>query len=349
MRKVCYLVLIIIGIHSNIYPQIGGNSIYQFLNLTNSARIAALGGDFTPLKDKDISFALSNPSIINKDLDNDIALSFINYYSGINMGYVTYSKTFDKIGSFAGNVQYVNYGDFKRTDETGNILGEFKANEYAVCLGWGRQLDSLLSIGANLKSILSYFDDYRSYGLAVDVAGTYSNPKNHITATLIAKNIGTQLKTYTQGSSEPLPFQLQAGITKGFAHVPLRFSLLYNHIEKFNLIYVDPNNSPDKTDPITGEVILQSNLGKSLDKLMRHIVVGAEFIPAKFLSIQLGYNYQRRKELGIDSKMSLVGFSGGVGIKISKFSLNYSRVTYHLTRSPNYLTLSMNISELFKK
>lgn len=350
MRKFSYLLLFILSTHNYAFSQIGGNSIYQFLDLTNSARIVALGGDFLPIKENDVSLAMSNPSIINKSMNNDFSLDFVNYFDGINMGFANYSRTFDKLGSFVANIQYVSYGTFIQTDVTGLQEGNFYASEYAISLGWGRPLDSAFSIGANVKSIFSYLDTYRSTGLAVDVAGTYTNPEYHLTVTFIAKNIGTQLKNYTSLSSEPLPFQIEAGISKGFEHAPIRFYLLYNHIEQFDLTYNDPLEPANKVDPITGTVIIQSNISKDLDKLMRHFVIGAEFIPAKYFSIQLGYNYARRKELGVVTSMGIVGFSMGVGIKISKFSLNYSRVVYNnFGGSPNYLTLSSNISQLFRK
>jgi hypothetical protein len=100
--------------------------------------------------------------------------------------------------------------------------GTFTAGEYAFNLGWGRQLDSLFSIGANLKNIYSHLDTYHSYGIAVDVAGTYSSAKSQFTATLMALNIGRQLKYYIDGNNEPLPFEVQLGLSKKLAHTPFR-------------------------------------------------------------------------------------------------------------------------------
>jgi hypothetical protein len=349
LKKVSILLISSLLLALNSFCQLGGNSTYQFLNLTNSARIAGTGGDFLPLIDDDVSLALSNPSAINKSMDNHIALNFIDYYADIKMGHATYSKTLKKFGSFAASVQFINYGTFTEADVTGQTYGEFKANEQAVTFGWGRQLDSSFFIGANIKSIFSHLDEYKSFGLAVDVAGSYYNKPKLFTATLIFKNIGRQLKAYTPGNIEPLPFEIETGISKKFQHVPLRFDIIYNHLEKFDLTYNDPNDPDSKTDPLTGKVIEKNNINKSMDKLMRHFKFGVEFIPVKYFSLRMGYNYQRRKEMRIDTKVSTIGFSWGFGIKIAKLNLYYSRAKYYFNGSPNYITLSANISDFFSK
>ncbi|MBP7496361.1 MAG: type IX secretion system protein PorQ [Bacteroidales bacterium] len=332
----------------NTYSQIGNKGTYKFLNLATSPRILGLGSDFIPVSDDDIMLALSNPSIISKGMDNKLGFCFIDYFSDINSGLISYSKTFNKYGSFAGNIQFIDYGSFDRTDNAGNILGTFSSKEYAVTLGWGRKLDSSFSIGANLKSIMSYLEDYKSYGITVDIAGTYFNKNNNFTAVLIAKNIGRQVKYYSE-ANEALPFEIQAGLSKRFQHVPLRLNILYNHIEKFNLTYDDPDDPDPNTDPLTNEITYKNNVAKNADKFLRHFVVGIEFIPLKFFNFQLSYNYQRRKEMRVPSKISTVGLAWGCGIKISKFNLNYARSTYHLAGSPNYLSLSTNISDLIGK
>ncbi|MFH0866686.1 MAG: type IX secretion system protein PorQ [Bacteroidota bacterium] len=332
----------------NLFAQIGGSYTFAFLNLPNSARIAAMGGNVNAIKDDDISLALVNPSLITTRMHNQVALSFIDYYSDINYGFVSYARNFKKIGMFDASIQFINYGTFTNTDATGVSYGTFTAGEYALNIGWGRQLDSVFSIGANLKNIYSHFDSYTSYGIAVDVAGTYSNSKSMFAATLLALNIGRQLKYYTDGNNEPLPFELQAGISKKLAHTPFRFSIVMRHLEKWDLTYSDPNHPEPTVDALTGEPIPEKKFGKFLDKCMRHVVVGGEISPSKNFSIRLGYNYQRRKELAVDSKTATVGFCWGFGFRIKQFHFNYARAAYHLVGSPNHITISTNLSDIFK-
>ncbi|OQX78547.1 MAG: hypothetical protein B6D64_06370 [Bacteroidetes bacterium 4484_276] len=331
------------------FAQIGGNSVYKFLNLTSSARTAAMGGNFLAVKDGDLTQALFNPSIIDTKMDNNLALSFVDYYTDVNYGFASYAKSFNDIGTYVATVQYLNYGEFTYADETGQTYGTFTANELALNLGWGRSLDSLFSIGANFKFIYSGLEDYQSYGLAVDVAGSYHNPKNNFTMSLIFRNIGTQLKPYRSGNTEPLPFEINFGLSQRLKHLPFRYSVLITNLQKWDLTYYDPNDPDNRVDPITGEVEEKNSFSDFADKAMRHVVVGGEFIPSKYFSIRFGYNYQRRQELGVYNKMSTVGFSWGIGLHISKFQISYSRATYHLSGSPNYITIRTNLSDFSKR
>ena len=338
--------LLFISFVSN--AQIGGSYTFAFLNLPNSARIDALGGYANAIKDNDLSLCLVNPSLLTPKMNNQVSLSYIDYFSDINYGFVSYMHDFKKVGMFDASLQFINYGKFTQTDATGMSYGNFYAGEYNFNIGWGRQLDSLFSIGANLKNIYSNLDKYISYGIAVDVAGTYSSSKSHFTATLMAINIGRQLKYYMPGNEEPLPFELQLGLSKKFAHTPFRLSLVLRHLEKWNLTYTDPNNPELTVDALTGEPLPKKKLGKFLDKGMRHVVVGTEFLPFNFLSLRLGFNYERRKELEVASRLSTVGICWGIGVRIKQFNLSFARARYHLDGSPNTITISTNISDFTK-
>jgi hypothetical protein len=339
----------VIFIAAGAQAQKGGMSTYEFLNLPNSARIASMGGDYLAIYDHDITLALANPSLISENMHNNLGFSFVDYYTDINYGYAQYGRSFEKIGTFVATMQFINYGKFDRADETGQRNGTFSAGEYALNIGWGRRLAPHWSIGANIKGIYSTFESYTSWGLAVDVAGSYIHEDAGFAASLIARNIGLQLTGYYDNQTHPLPFELQLGLSQGLRHLPLRFSFLYHTMQKWDLTYEDPLVVAENTDPITGEVQDQGGFADFGDKLMRHIVIGAELNITKFLSVRGGYNYGRRQDNGVSTKMSTVGFSWGLGLRISKFHFSYARSRYHLAGSPNYITLTFNLQEFKTK
>jgi hypothetical protein len=347
--KSVFIVLMVSMIAVSSVAQIGGSQTYQFLKLTNSARIAGLGGDFLSIKDHDITLTLANPSLITPEMHNNLSLSYVNYFTGPNYGYVMYSRNFNKVGSFVGSFQFINYGKFTAADETGIKTGEFSASEYALNVGWARQLGPLFSIGANGKLIYSSLESYHSFGIAVDVAGTYLSKNKLFTASLIGRDIGVQIVPYRPGNREPLPFELQAGVSAKLQHIPVLFSFLYGHIEKWNLSYDDPNDPDNQKDPITGETKTQSGVAEFADNFMRHIVLGTEITIAKVFAIRLGYNYGRRQELKIYERTGLSGFSYGFGVRIKMFNFSYTRATYQAGAiNPNYITLTANLGG-FKK
>jgi hypothetical protein len=324
--------------------QIGGNGVYKFLELPNSARVAAMGGNFLAINDADITLTLANPSLINEKVNNQLGISFVDYYTDINYGFAQYGRDFQKVGSFVGTMQFISYGEFDEADESGQRYGTFTAGEYALNIGWGRPLTPRWSIGANYKLVYSHFYDDNSFGMAVDVAGSYHSEDENFTASLLVKNIGFQVVPYNNSNNEPLPFEIQAGISQKLKHVPFRYSILLPNLQTWDLNYPyeDPNDPSGNVDPITGEVNEKNGIEKFADNLMRHIVFGGEWLIGKNFSIQAGYNYGRRQDMKI-AKASFVGFSAGVGLRISAFEFSYARSAYHLVGSPNFITITADL------
>jgi len=347
VKKFCKKILTILFCLSiyTVNSQTGGNSIYEFLNITNSARVAALGGSYLVVNDNDINLVLSNPSLINANMSNSLNLSFIDYYSDITAGYCTYSRAFEKYGNFAATLQFLNYGQFTYADETGETYNNFSAGDYAFNIGWGRALDSSFSIGANLKFIYSSLESYESLGIATDIAAMYHSDKQQLAAAIIIKNIGRQIVSYRPGNKEPLPFKIQFGISKKLAHTPIRFSFLADNLQKWDLTSEQDNKY--NINKLTGDTIQEKRFNKFIDKAMRHAVFGAEFTPIKNFSLRIGYNYRRRQELKVDAKHGFTGLSWGLGIKIYYFQIDYGRAIYHLAGAPNNISISTNINNFF--
>jgi hypothetical protein len=275
-------------------------------------------------------------------------MNYVGYFADIKYGYVSYAKSFGKVGNFATGIHYINYGEFIEANEDGIITGNFKAAEYALNLIWSKPIDSLFTVGANLKPILSNLEEYKSYGLALDLGITYHNPKNLLTAALVFKNIGTQIKPYYEGHYEPLPFEIQLGFSKKLSHAPFRISIIAQQLQKIDLTYNKPEEKK-QSSTFSNEYESKNQLEEYADKFMRHLILGVEFIPFKNFYFNFGYNHQRRKEMQIIDKLGFVGFSWGFGLKIKKFHISYGRASYHLAGASNHFSLSVNFSNFYKK
>ena len=322
--------------------QQNGQYAFTFMEQAVSARTVALGGNLAAIYDNDITLGFVNPSLINDKMNNDMALSYVNFFAGVNYGLAQYSRTFNRAGSFLASIQYMDYGKFDYANPDGTRSGTFGAADYAINIGWGRELGPNFSIGASGKLIYSYYETYKAFGLAVDVAGTYRNDNGWVLS-LVASNIGTQLKGYVSGVTSPLPFDIQWAVSKRLEHVPLRLCLVVDHLEKWNLSMPDSLNPAGGIDPLTGNPVPLTGVANFGDKLMRHFIFGSELYLGKNLTLRAGYNYLRRKELTISQRQGLVGFSWGIGIRISHFQINYARTTYHQAGSPNYFTLTTSL------
>ena len=333
-----------------VFSQVGGNNTYEFLNLPISARVGALGGNLISVRDGDLNVSLTNPALITDSMNNNLALSYINHFADVNYGYAAYAKKIKKIGVVTAGIHYLDYGKFNRADEIGNIDGTFKASEMSFNIAYARSvLDSNLTVGATLKTIYSQLDNYSSWGSALDLGAIYVRPKKNFALAVVIKNIGSQWKPYTLNHKEKLPFEVQIGFSKKPKHVPFRFSVTYENLEKWDLTYEDPANPTLTTDPLTGEPI-KVKKGKVFgDKLMRHVVIGGEFLVTKNFFLRMGYNYQRRKELKIPEKRGMTGFSFGFGFKVYKFHVSYARAVYHLAGASNNFSISVDLNSFYSK
>lgn len=328
------------------FAQLGGNGTYSFLNLTTSARDAAMGGSMNAIKDGDLDLVYLNPAILDSSMHKYLVTDFTNYYADINYGYVGYAHTFNKVGTMAFGLKHVNYGSFTRADETGNAQGTFSANDGVLHASWAKPFGKYFSTGANLKIMYSQYAEYGSFGMAVDLAGMFHDPKTDWTVSIVARNLGSQLDPYVEGNYEPLPIGLDIGISKKLKYVPLRMTMIIRDLQQPDLTYQDPTNSPPAIDPLTGEAYeYEPNIG---DAMMRHLIFSAELTIAKRIMVRMGYNYGRRQELKVSSKPATAGFSWGVGVKINRFTISYGRATYHLAGGTNQISISTNLGQHVK-
>ena len=112
MKKRIYVLFLLLMMLINLSAQ-QKDGTYTFLNATNSARVAALGGVMLPIYDSDIQLSTFNPSLINPEMNNSMSLWYVDYFNDINFGTVQYGHSFEKIGSlhpvfFVRNVFYLH-------------------------------------------------------------------------------------------------------------------------------------------------------------------------------------------------------------------------------------------------
>ncbi|MDP4222537.1 MAG: type IX secretion system protein PorQ [Bacteroidota bacterium] len=331
MLKRIYNIILFSFLYSTLYCQTGGDNVYEFLNLTHSGLVSSLGGSNVSLTGRNLNLAWHNPALLSSVMDKSLALNYVNYLAGINYGLAMYSFSIPEKGNFAGGITYLNYGAFTEADASGNITGSFSASEYAFSAIWSLELDSAFTVGVNFNPVLSHLEKYTSFGFAFDLGAAWHNQANLFSAGIVFRNIGLQVTTYAGEPGGKLPFEILAGASAKLAHAPFRFSLTVRHLEKFDLTYNYPESSGEGSTNSTGSGFFEN--------VMRHAIFGAEIIPHRNFYLAIGYNYQRRRELQTEGKVSGVGFSWGFGFNTSMLSLEFGRASYHLAGSSNHISL----------
>jgi len=324
---------------TSVFPQVGGEATYQFLNLVPSPRQAALGGKIITNVDYDVTQALYNPATINFEMHNQLALNFSNYLGGISYGTAAYAYTWDRrVQTFHAGITYINYGAFDGYDENGISTGSFSGSESALSLGYALQIGSTdFYFGANLKLITSKLEQYTSFGMAADFGLMYINKDKNFNATVVVRNLGTQITTYA-GLNEPLPFEVDFGISRTLENVPIRWHVTLENLQKWPI--ARPNPARIISDLEGNQT--QEKIG-FLNKTLRHVILGAELFPDKGFNVRLGYNFRRAEELRILEQRNFSGLSFGFGIKLNTMRFSYTHARYSSAANTSFFGLQINL------
>lgn len=327
--------------HPQVQAQInGGQEVFTFLSTPNSARITGLGGTQLTLLDKDPNMGQQNPALYNPLMNKQLSISTSSYLANLVYGNVAYVFQRDEFYTASVGLQYLSYGDFTASDESGNITGEFGGNEVVLILGLSHKKDNW-SYGVNLKPVFSGIESYSAFGIASDLGINYYNETKRLSWSLVAKNVGWQIRSYEESGRSPLPFDLQLGVSKRLEHLPFRIMVTLHHLHKWDIQFDDP--AAESTDLIFGTEPTEDN--EFADMLFRHFIFAGEFYFGKNMQVRLGYNHLRRQELRQTTRGGLLGFSFGVGIKIKRFGVEYGRGNYHFASGNNHLTITTNLED----
>jgi len=324
---------------TSMLSQVGGEATYQFLNLVSSPRQAALGGKVLTNVDYDVTQGLYNPATINVEMDNQLALNFSNYLGGITYGTAAYAYTIDRrTQTIHAGITYINYGDFDGYDENGISTGSFTGTEAALSLGYALQIGrSDFYFGANLKVITSKLDQYTSLGVASDFGLIYINEDIDFNAAIAVRNLGSQITTYA-GLNEPLPFEVDFGISQTLENMPLRWHVTLENLQKWPLARPNPARVTSDLDGNQTE----EKIG-FLNQTLRHLILGAELFPDRGFNIRLGYNFRRAEELRILEQRNFSGLSFGFGIKLNKMRFSFTHARYSGASNASFFGLQINL------
>jgi len=317
--------------------QVGGEKVFNFLNVSTSAYQSALGGKVLVLED--VNQAIWNPSMIRKKMDNQLAINYKSFLAGISYGSASYASFVSKrFGTIQGSISYVNYGKLIAADEQGNETGTFRARDVAVSIGYNYNIPrTYLYFGASFKLISSVIDNFTSNGLAFDFALSYLDDELPYKITLVGRNIGYQVNTFNS-TRESLPFEVMLGGSYKVENIPLRWYFTLDNLQQWQ---VSAPNPSDTQISIDGSV-LNSSI-KGLSNAVRHLIVGAEFFPEMDFNIRLGYNFRRARELRLATSRTFSGLTAGFGIKMRRLKFNYAFSKFHPAANTSTFSLVFDL------
>ncbi|TWI88552.1 type IX secretion system protein PorQ [Chitinophaga japonensis] len=343
LQRCCLLILAFLHFQSLTAQVLGGKSVFPFLDLPATPQLTALGGISVSQQQNDLSLAMASPALLRPSMHGHLQASYTSYFADVRYGHAMLGYHAERLQTtFAGSVQYVHYGTLTQTDAAGNVLGTFSPRDIAWQLSASRKYLQRWYYGINLKFIHSRYQQYRSSAIAADVGIAYQDTARQLQVGLAARNMGAQLRTYVRGGQEPLPFDLQLGISKRLQHLPLQLSATIHHIYQFDIRYADPAM---EEEGLVSDGDTTRAGSKTFDKLFRHFVLAAQWEIARYVELTLSYNHLRRQELAVSGQQGLSGFSAGIGVITRKLQLRYARSWYQHATAFNQLGINLPLQQ----
>lgn len=332
MKQILPAILVLSSLVS--FAQTGGQKSFEFLNVANNARLAALGGVNTSLTDRDVNFFHSNPSLVSDSVAGFVSATYQFYVADVGQSTVSYAHKFKNIGTLFFGVHHLSYGTIQGYDASGTEIGTFKSGETAIVVGKSHQVTNF-RFGANVKMIFSNIAGYRASAAAIDFGGVFVHPHHDWRIGLSVKNMGIVFSEYSESSNSELPFDVQVGTTFKPEHMPLRFSITAYNLARKSVTYYDAASGQDEPG--------------GLDKVLRRVNFGVEILIHRNVNILAGYNYLTHQELKLENGGGGAGVSLGFSARVHSFEFIFSRSGYVAGKAGYGLTLSSNINRVLRR
>lgn len=288
---------------------------FQFLQLPVSSHAAALGGDNISIAEDDATLSYHNPALLTNASNHMLNFNYMNYLQRTNVLGAGYTMEASDRSMWGLRAQYLDFGKMKNTDADGNVIGDFSAKDIVLMATYSFDFSEHLTGGVSGKFIYSNYEQVYSLALGVDLGLNYYNPETKLSASIVARNLGGQIKTF-DGIHEAIPFNLLVGVSKDLTYAPVRVSLTLTDLHKWNA--EDFHNSSDDS---------WSQI------LLKHFILGADIYPTSNTYLSMGYNFLLHSELQNNARRALEGFFIGAGIKVKSMNIGVSYGKYHVAAS----------------
>ena len=272
-----------------------GTKVYPFLKNGIGARPLAMGGAFTGLAD-DESALYYNPAGATQIRTRAFAASYVNYFGDVNSGYLAFLYPLGQTQTVGVALNYFNYGEFVGLDAAGNPTENFTPSDFAFQLTYARFFPSGLSLGLSGKVIYEKLQDYSSSALAADAGVLYNFKNGRGRVGLVLQNLGFQISSFWGAPKEDLATLVKLGGSIHPVGLPMNVAL-------------DVGFPTDNDFFVSG---------------------GVEYLELNPAFLRVGYTtFGKNYRAGLESgKDNLAGFSGGFGVIVKKFQMDYAFLPY---------------------
>ena len=289
-----------------------GTTGFSFLKLGVGARAVALGGAHTALAG-DPSTINYNPSGTEFLKGKQFLAGYHNYVLDVQSGFIAITGPVKNYGHGGAFIEYMNFGEFSRTDVNG-VIDEsnptFSGGDFLIGLNFSRHFHPAVAGGINVKLMTEFADGYSSEAIAVDLGVMYSLPDSLTKVGLSVFNLGGVLSGFSSNSDnsykEKLPRQLRFGVSHAPRELPFIVAL-------------------DAVLPNDNDIYFN---------------FGAEFIKIEPLFLRAGYSTFGENYKTGSSSDGFGGTSFGFGLDWKTYQISYAFMPYLDLGSSHRVTIT---------
>ncbi|MBT5402537.1 MAG: type IX secretion system outer membrane channel protein PorV, partial [Crocinitomicaceae bacterium] len=146
----------------------------------------------------------------------------------INLAYLSAYKTIGRNQAFAGSLRYFSLGNITFTNDVGDVIRDFKPNEFAVDLGYTRMLSERFSGGVAIRYVFSNLTGGTTtqgggttkpgQSVAADISGFWRSQamdlkgkEAHVAVGFNVSNIGAKMSYTSTQIRDFIPANLRLG------------------------------------------------------------------------------------------------------------------------------------------
>ena len=246
-----------------------GEATALFLRIEPDSRSAGMGNAGVAVADN-ANAMFWNPSGLAFQKNTQLGITHANWLPEFDAGlfyeYLVGTYHVEGVGTFGGNVTFLNLGEIERRDANNNVLGESRSYELAVGASYGRKVSERLALGTSLRFIYSKLtdptselgiDDGTASTVAFDLSALYRTTPFSLGGTETTFSTGFNLAnmggfmTYDQ-EQQPLPTNLRLGYAFTFNFDEYNSLTFANDFNK-ELVSVDRRTDPSCEPAELGE------------------------------------------------------------------------------------------------
>lgn len=313
---------------------------YNFLSVPSSSHVYGLGGHNLTIIDDDINLVEQNPSLLGTEFDHQVGINYMRYIGDTNFAGLRYGQGVSEHGAIAAGIQYFGYGDIQGAAIDGTRTGTFSASDMAFFLTYSHDISSRFRGGITLKYLYSKYEEYTAGAVAADLGVNYYDPDHEFSASLVAKNLGGQVKKFNE-FKDNLPWDIQFGMSKMLGKAPIRLHITAYELTRWKSPYY---KIEDVNNPNSG-LIKKDSFSSNL---LRHLVIAADVLPSDNIYLGIGYNYRTRTDMATYKRDFMSGLSVCGGLKVRAFGFGAAFARPHTGASTFMFNLTTSIGELMK-